>query len=96
MDKMFANKLMECANDESSFRFVVIDMKTKLPTLQIILLNPDTWSCSGYCPITKITEVPKLQLQPVIKLLYSECVTASKFHKRLGFPFISLMSYNNN
>ncbi|KAK4259965.1 hypothetical protein QN277_003146 [Acacia crassicarpa] len=88
MEKMFANKLIECANDESSFRFVVIDLKAKCPTLQIILMNPDTWSISGDCFITEDSEVTKLQLQPVIKVLFSECGTATKFHIRMTEEWI--------
>jgi hypothetical protein len=70
---MFANRLMECANDESTFRFVVRDLTTKSPVLQIILLNPDTWSCSGNCSGTEDKDPdPKLQLRPVIKVLFSD------------------------
>ncbi|XP_054809748.1 uncharacterized protein LOC129311442 [Prosopis cineraria] len=46
MGKMFANKLIECANDESSFRFVVMDLKAKSPTLQIISLCTVNFSIS--------------------------------------------------
>lgn len=83
MENMFANKLIECANDESAFRFLVIDLKAKCPTLQIILMNPDTWSISADCFITEDSEVPKLQLQPIIKVLFSECGNATEFHLRL-------------
>ncbi|XP_028781350.1 uncharacterized protein LOC114761954 [Neltuma alba] len=89
MGKMFANKLVECANDESSFRFAVIDLKAKSPALQIILINPDTWSISGDCFITEDSEVPKLQLQPVIKLLFSECSTATELQLRMTEEWIT-------
>ncbi|KAF7809697.1 DUF2351 family protein [Senna tora] len=94
-EKMFANKLVECANDESSFRFVVIDLKTKLPSLQIILINPDTWSRSGFCSMTEDTDVPKLQLQPVIKVLYSECSTATELQLRTIEEWIAKNSAEN-
>lgn len=84
LEKMFANKLIECANDESSFRFLVIDLKEKSPALQITLINPDTWSISGDCFITADSEVPKLQLQPVIKVLFSECSTDKELQLRLA------------
>lgn len=75
---MFANQLVECANDESSFRFVIRDLKTKSPVLQIVLLNPDTWSRFGNCSGTEDEDVvPKLQLQRIIKVLFSDCSTAT-------------------
>lgn len=89
MGKMFANKLIECANDESSFRFVVMDLKAKSPTLQIILINPDTWSIAGDCSSIEDPEVPKLQLQPVIKVLFSECSTATEFQLRMTEEWIT-------
>lgn len=80
---MFANQLIECANDESSFRFVIRDLNTKSPVLQIILLNPDTWSCSGSCSDTQDEDpVPKLQLRPIIKVLFSDCSTATESQLR--------------
>ncbi|TKY55852.1 Ubiquitin-conjugating enzyme E2-binding protein [Spatholobus suberectus] len=84
MCKMFANQLMECAHDESSFRFVIRDLTTKFPALQIILLNPDTWSCSGNCSSTEDKDpVPKLKLQPIIKVLFSDCHKATKSQLRM-------------
>ncbi|KAE9597855.1 putative ubiquitin-conjugating enzyme E2-binding protein [Lupinus albus] len=84
MDKMFANQLMECANDETTFRFVIRDMVTKSPVLQIILLNPDTWSCSGTCYGTEEKiPVPTLQLQPTIKVLFYYCNTATESQLRM-------------
>ncbi|XP_014509019.1 uncharacterized protein LOC106768390 [Vigna radiata var. radiata] len=84
MGKMFANRLMECANDESLFRFVIRDLTTKSPVLQIILLNPDTWSCSGNCSDTEDKDpVDKLKLQPIIKVLYSDFHNATESQSRL-------------
>lgn len=83
MDKMFANQLMGCATDESSFRFVVRDLATKSPVLQIILLNPDTWSCSGNCSVVEDEDpVPKLQLRPIIKVLFSDFRAATESQLR--------------
>lgn len=83
MEKMCANQLMECAKDESSFRFVIRDLTTKSPVLQIVLLNPDTWSCSGNCSSTEDKDpVPKLQLRPVIKVLFSDCKDATESQLR--------------
>ncbi|XP_045833512.1 uncharacterized protein LOC123924608 isoform X2 [Trifolium pratense] len=84
VDKMFANRLMECANDESTFRFVVRDLQTKSPVLQIILLNPDTWSCSGNCSGTEDKDPdPKLQLRPVIKVLFSDSEATTESQLRM-------------
>ncbi|WVZ26117.1 hypothetical protein V8G54_004661 [Vigna mungo] len=84
MGKMFANRLVECANDESLFRFVIRDLTTKSPVLQIILLNPDTWSCSGNCSDTEDKDpVHKLKLQPIIKVLYSDFHNATESQSRL-------------
>ncbi|KAK7262894.1 hypothetical protein RJT34_30475 [Clitoria ternatea] len=84
VDRMFANQLTECANDESSFRFVIRDLTSKSPVLQIILLNPDTWSCSGSCSSTEEKDpVPKLQLRPIIKVLFSDCNTAAESELRM-------------
>ncbi|KAI5418456.1 hypothetical protein KIW84_042912 [Lathyrus oleraceus] len=84
MDKMFANRLVECANDESTFRFVVRDLKTKSPVLQIILLNLNTWSCSGYCFSAEDKDPdPKLQLRPVIKVLFSDSEAATESQSRV-------------
>ncbi|CAI8609089.1 unnamed protein product [Vicia faba] len=84
MDKMFANRLVECADDESTFRFVVRDLKTKSPVLQIILLNLDTWSCSGYCFGAEEKDPdPKLQLRPVIKVLFSDSEAATESQLRV-------------
>lgn len=84
MGKMFANLLMECASDESSFRFVIRDLTTKSPVLQIILLNPDTWFSSGYCSSTEDKDpVPKLKLRPIIKVLFSDCHNATESQLRM-------------
>ncbi|XP_019423876.1 PREDICTED: uncharacterized protein LOC109333073 [Lupinus angustifolius] len=84
LDRMFANQLTECANDETTFRFVIRDMVTKSPVLQIILLNPDTWSCSGTCSGTEEkVPYPTIQLQPTIKVLFNYCNTATESQLRM-------------
>lgn len=83
VEKMFANRLTECANDESTFRFVIRDLTTKYPVLQIILLNPDTWSCSGDCTRAEDKDPAlKLQLRPVIKVLFSDSKAATESQLR--------------
>ncbi|MED6182010.1 hypothetical protein PIB30_024799 [Stylosanthes scabra] len=82
LEKMFANQLVEFASDESSFRFVIRELNTKYPGLQIVLLNPDTWSCFGSCTGTG-DEIPKLQLQPIIKVLFSDCINGEETQLRM-------------
>ncbi|PON75730.1 Ubiquitin-conjugating enzyme E2-binding protein [Parasponia andersonii] len=75
LERMFTTQLLDCAKDELSFRTVVIDLKTRVPMLQIVLVNSNSWSCTGYCLSTQscLEPVQKLDLQPVIKVLFSEC-----------------------
>lgn len=96
MGKMFANQLMECANDESSFRFVIRDLTTKSPVLQIILLNPDTWSCSGNrSSLEDKDPIAKLKLQPIIKVLFSDCHNATESQSRSVIKlFLFIMIFN--
>ncbi|KAI4327654.1 hypothetical protein L6164_020090 [Bauhinia variegata] len=97
VEKMFTDQLVECANDESLFRFMVRDLKTKSPSLQVILINPDTWSCSGNCLTAEDTEepVPKVQLQPIVKVLYSDCSAATESQLRAIEEWVSRNSAEN-
>ncbi|XVE82559.1 hypothetical protein DITRI_Ditri16bG0015100 [Diplodiscus trichospermus] len=82
LQRMFTNQLLENAKDELSFQTLVRDLKTKSPLLQIILLNPNSWCCSGYCsdPASATESSLKLDLLPIIKVLFSDCgeTTASQ------------------
>lgn len=84
---MFTNQLLESAKDELSFRTLVRDLKTKSPMLQIVLLNPNAWCCTGYCSGMDSTAEPisKLDLQPIIKVLFSDCGNHSESQSRLVF-----------
>lgn len=75
LEKMFANQLIESAKDELSFRTVIRDLTTKSPMLQIVLLNPNSWYCTGSCLDAECGEKSalKLDLHPIIKLLFSDC-----------------------
>ncbi|KDP37460.1 hypothetical protein JCGZ_08301 [Jatropha curcas] len=75
LEKMFANQLIESAKDELSFRTVIRDLTTKSPMLQIVLLNPNSWCCTGSCldGESSSESVSKLELCPVIKLLFTNC-----------------------
>ncbi|KAM7529677.1 hypothetical protein LguiB_033087 [Lonicera macranthoides] len=72
LERMFTNQLLESAKDELSFRTVVRDLHTKCPMLKIILLNTNSWSCTGYCFGT-VEQVTKIDLHPTIKVLFSDC-----------------------
>ncbi|XP_027074800.2 uncharacterized protein [Coffea arabica] len=72
LERMFAIQLLESAKDELSFRTVVRDMQTKYPMLQIVLLNPDSWCCSGCC-LYSTESASRKSMHPTIKVLFSAC-----------------------
>ncbi|KAM0837289.1 hypothetical protein ACQ4PT_061766 [Festuca glaucescens] len=79
LGKLFVNLLLEIAEDEISFRTVVRDLKTKRPMLQIVLLSSKTWLFSGYCYENDTDgSHGTADLQPTVKLLYSNCSNASE------------------
>ncbi|KAL8139977.1 hypothetical protein V2J09_005998 [Rumex salicifolius] len=88
LERMFSAQLKESADDELSFRMAVKDLKTKSLMLQFVLLNPDSWHCSGSCKEGDVELSPPLMmyLHPVIKLLFSATCCANGFgssmHKR--------------
>ncbi|CAH9087089.1 unnamed protein product [Cuscuta epithymum] len=69
-ERMFTRQLLESANDELSFRTVVRDLQNHHHSLQIVLLNPNIWSHAGFC-LLAIEPVPKINVYPVIKVLFS-------------------------
>lgn len=93
LERMFSSQLLECAKDELSFRTVVRDLQTKRPVLQIVLLNPNTWCSFGYCSST-VEQVPRINLYPAIKLLFSDCNESEECDLRLVTCFtINIPSY---
>lgn len=87
LERMFTNQLLESAQDELSFRTVVRDFNTKSTILQIVLINPSSWYCTGYCfgGDCSMEPVLKLDLHPIIKVLFSDCTSNSEFQSRLVF-----------
>ncbi|KAF7135073.1 hypothetical protein RHSIM_Rhsim08G0121800 [Rhododendron simsii] len=85
LERMFTNQLLENAQDELSFRTVVRDLQTRSAMLQIIVLNPSSWCCSGYCLGTEKTAEPVAQvaLFPSIKVLFSDCCSSNKSEFRM-------------
>lgn len=99
LERMFANQLLESANEESSFRTVVKELKTKSPMLHIVLINSNSWSCSGYCLGMEDTAelVPKVDLNPIIKVLFSDCNKSAESHLRLfrNYSYLSFLCVEN-
>ncbi|EOX90985.1 Uncharacterized protein TCM_000303 isoform 1 [Theobroma cacao] len=91
LERMFTNQLLENAKDELSFRTVVRDLKTKSPLLQIVLLNPNSWCCSGYCldSASAMESSLKLDLLPVIKVLFSDCSKSAASQLRVCEDWIT-------
>ncbi|KAJ6845424.1 uncharacterized protein M6B38_286875 [Iris pallida] len=84
LERIFVSLLLEGAKDELSFRIVLRDLKTKSPMLQIVLLNTESWCSSGNCMENgSIEPLPEIDLQPVVKLLFSDCTSAKGDSSRI-------------
>lgn len=83
LQRVCVHLLLENAKDELSFRTVVKDMRTKSPMIQLVLLSSKAWCSSGYCSENVITRlIYASDLQPVVKVLFSDCSTSSKVNSR--------------
>ncbi|KAM7265537.1 hypothetical protein ACFE04_003220 [Oxalis oulophora] len=91
LEKMFANRLVENAKEELSFRTVVRDLTTKSPLLQVILLNPNSWCSTGYCLDAEkaIGSISKLELDPVVKILFFDYSNGVKSQARILEDFVT-------
>lgn len=79
LQSIFTNLLIAGARDELSFRTMVCDLRTKSPILLIVLLNSSAWCCSGFCFENTVTkELPTLHMQPVVKVLFSDCTPSTQ------------------
>ncbi|CAN0916400.1 hypothetical protein LINGRAHAP2_LOCUS29690 [Linum grandiflorum] len=85
VEKMFTNKLVENAKDELSYRTLVKDLVTKSPMLQVVLLNPNSWTSTGICSDAhnSAESISKLYLKPIIKVLFSSCLKGAESTARL-------------
>lgn len=92
LERLFANQLLECAKDQLSFRTVVRDLKIRSPMLQIVLINTNSWSCTGHCLAkqSNTEPVPKIDLHPVIKVLFSQCSSSTESQLRFVHFFSPL------
>ncbi|XP_051141400.1 uncharacterized protein LOC127258565 [Andrographis paniculata] len=77
LERMFASQLLESAEDELSYRTIVRDIRTKSSVLQIILLNPNSWSC---CSTESAAD--KLVMLPSIKVLFSASAHDTEHNSR--------------
>lgn len=78
--------LLESATDELSYHTIVKDLSTRSPMLQIVLLNSKAWCCSGDCFENEISGcLSEVDLQPVVKVLFSDCSTEMRIHSRSVF-----------
>jgi hypothetical protein len=85
LERVFVNLLLEVAEDEISFRTLVRDLKTKRPMLQLVLLSSKTCLSSGCCYENDIDgSHGTTDLQPSVKLLYSDYSNASEADLRYG------------
>jgi hypothetical protein len=86
LERVFVNLLLEVAEDEISFRTVVRDLKTKRPMLQLVLLSSKAWLSSGWCYENDTNgSHGTTDLQPSVKLLYSDYRNASEADLRYVF-----------
>ncbi|KAF5183474.1 HECT-like ubiquitin-conjugating enzyme (E2)-binding protein [Thalictrum thalictroides] len=85
LHRVFVHQLMESADDELSFRTVLRDLSTRLPLLQIVLLNTDAWRCTGCCVDIEdnVRPFPKTELRRVVKVLFSDCSNNTEVQSRI-------------
>lgn len=81
LERMFSRQLLEAAKDELTFRTVVRDIHTKRPLSQIVLLNPNAWCYNGCC-MHNMEPVGKINMYPVIKLLFSANINDTELEPR--------------
>ncbi|KAG6477915.1 hypothetical protein ZIOFF_061347 [Zingiber officinale] len=79
LQRVFANLLLESAEDELSYRIIVRDMNSGTPMLLLVFLSSKSWSSSGYC-MENVDRgpLPSADLQPFLKVLFSDCSIDSK------------------
>lgn len=84
LEKVFATLLLEGASDDLSYRIVLRDLRTKSAILQIVLLNAESWSFTGYCLENATMEpLPEVDLHPVVKVLFADCRTVTEASSRI-------------
>ncbi|KAK3010674.1 hypothetical protein RJ639_011277 [Escallonia herrerae] len=68
--KSYISTCLPVGGSDDLFR----DLQSKRPVLQIVLLNPDSWCCSGDCS----TMEPKIDMYPSVKVLFSDCCDSTE------------------
>jgi hypothetical protein len=90
LERLFVNMLLEMAENEVSFRTVVRGWKTKRPVLQLVLLSSKAWLFSGCCYENDMDDLHgTADLQPSVKLLYSNFSNASESDLRYDVCYIT-------
>lgn len=83
LQRVFAKLLLESAEDDLSYRIVVRDMNSGTPMLLLVFLSSKSWCSSGYCMENVGAEpLPSADLQPFLKVLFSDCSIDSKASAR--------------
>ncbi|KAL2630744.1 hypothetical protein R1flu_015430 [Riccia fluitans] len=49
LERVFCNELLVNNEANSSYRYIIRGANTKVPLLQLVLLNHESWNCSGSC-----------------------------------------------
>ncbi|KAL3688774.1 hypothetical protein R1sor_015083 [Riccia sorocarpa] len=49
LERVFCNELLVNTESNSSYRYIIRGANTKVPLLQLVLLNHESWNCSGSC-----------------------------------------------
>ncbi|RWV89311.1 hypothetical protein BHE74_00042608 [Ensete ventricosum] len=91
LQRVLANVFLEGAEEELSYRIIVRDLKLKSPMLLLVLLNSKAWSSSGYCSENSMGSLSAADLQPVLKVLYSDCSIASEANSRVHGWFCAFL-----
>lgn len=96
LQRVLANVFLEGAEEELSYRIIVRDLKLKSPMLLLVLLNSKAWISSGYCSEDSMGSLSAADLQPVLKVLYSDCSIASEANSRYIIPcsILIVLSYH--
>ncbi|GJM90125.1 hypothetical protein PR202_ga06374 [Eleusine coracana subsp. coracana] len=82
--KCYTSTELPVTEDEISFRTVVRDLESKRPVLQLVLLSSKAWLFSGFCYENDMDGLHgTANLQPNVKLLYSNCSNASESDLRI-------------
>ncbi|GLJ19679.1 hypothetical protein SUGI_0356440 [Cryptomeria japonica] len=82
LQRIFVNQLEANAEDESSYRTVIRDLKTKIPMLQMVLVNTKIWFCSANCCEMDMQSEDSASIQDLLEYDSKDtCLTDAKASK---------------